>query len=228
MKYLLSILCLFVFSCDSDNVVEFDLCGVLGGDHINDEGYHCGDIQVLQDIIDSNPSLSSKELEPLDLTSLEWNNDGRLVELHISGFTFGDLTSVIPENIGDLTELTYLGFDYNQMYGSVPESIGNLIHLETLKLNDNQFTSIPSTIGNLINLDAILSFGNNNLTSLPESLCDIPDDCSIRVYGNLLCNEYHYSCVTYWEAEGAEQDQSNCCEGVNDEGKTDPNWTTCP
>ena len=32
------------------------------GDDFNDDGYHCGDIQVLQDIIDVNPSLSGNPL----------------------------------------------------------------------------------------------------------------------------------------------------------------------
>ena len=104
MKHLLSILCLFVLSCDEDSDsltedcsgllggnayinecgecmcagndpdlwecddddeceqdcngewggdAEIDGCGECGGDDLNEEGYHCGDLQVLEDIIDT-------------------------------------------------------------------------------------------------------------------------------------------------------------------------------
>ena len=240
MKYLLSILCLFILSCDGDGfgcgdesacnydpnaifggycIYEEDQCGECGGDDYTNEGYYCGDIQVLQDFIDANPSLYG--LNPLDLSYYEWDDNGRLIHLNLNGY---DLSSQNPESIGNLTSLTYLSLAYNdQMHGSIPDAIGNLVNLVTLYLNNNQFTSLPSTIENLINLET-LSVGGNNLTSLPESLCNIPGDCEIRVYSNLLCNEYNYTCIDWFDT----QDQSNCCEGINNEGETDPNWTTCP
>ena len=65
MKHLLSILCLFVLSCDSDgdgvcsyenacNYGENAECYYFFPADSVDDGYeyHCGDMQVLQDIID--------------------------------------------------------------------------------------------------------------------------------------------------------------------------------
>ena len=47
MRYLLIALLLFL-GCDEDSpIAPLDLCGVNGGDDFNEDGYHCGDIQVL-------------------------------------------------------------------------------------------------------------------------------------------------------------------------------------
>ena len=45
---------LFIITCDSDSptapeIEEVDSCGVLGGDDLNDSGYHCGSDGVCQD-----------------------------------------------------------------------------------------------------------------------------------------------------------------------------------
>ena len=106
MRILIPILCLFVFSCDDnptiiDSVAEgctdetacnywssaevddgsceyADCCDV---DDFNDDGYYCGDFQVLQDFIDANPSLDG--LSPLDLSYHEWDENGRLIHLNL-------------------------------------------------------------------------------------------------------------------------------------------------
>jgi hypothetical protein len=51
--------------------IPFDDCGVAGGNNYNENGYYCGDIQVLQDIIDINPSLNGQI--PLEIGSQSWN-----------------------------------------------------------------------------------------------------------------------------------------------------------
>ena len=60
---------------------------------------------------------------------------------------------------------------------------------------------------------------NNQLTGLPQNICNLPIDCFIFVSINYLCEEFNYDCVEGWF-----QDQSNCCEDNNGE----PNWTQCP
>jgi len=99
-----------------------------------------------------------------------------------------------------------------------------------LYVSINQLTSIPESISDLSSLE-YLGLSRNQLTSIPESICNIPNsqhhlpiNCYIYVYNNYLCEEYHYDCIDSWGT----QDQSNCCEGVNDDGETVPNWTTCP
>ena len=42
---------------------------------------------------------------------------------------------------------------------------------------------------------------NNQLTSLPESICDIPSSCYIRVDYNQLCEEYHFDCIDSWDPQ---------------------------
>ena len=196
------------------NGVPVDACGEVGGDDLNDDGYHCGDIQVLQDIIDANPSLEGQN--PLDIgwnQELQWNN-GRLIYLNLLD---NQLTS-LPESIGELSSLKTLYLTHNQLT-SLPESIGELSSLETFAVVDNQLTSLPESISELSSLETLfLSF--NQLTSLPASICNLQSNYVIDVNYNNLCEEYHYDCIDDWGT----QDQSNCCEGP--EGQ--PNWTTCP
>ncbi len=58
-----------------------------------------------------------------------------------------------------------------------------------------------------------LSLKYGTLTSIPEDICDLQIS-NIRMHDNMLCEEYNYECISF-----GNQDQSNCCEGVNDEGE---------
>ena len=205
---------LLFLGCDDDSPTgPSDLCGVSGGDYIlYENGYHCGDIQVLQDIIDANPCLEGQN--PLEIDSqiavwiLSTSGTRRLFVLQMDSNNNCELIS-IPESIGDLTSLYTLNIAGNQVT-SIPESIGNLINLVGLHLSNNQLTSLPESICNL----------HNNI------LCEVHDGggCIIDVENNNLCEEYHYDCIDDWGT----QDQSNCCEGENADGETVPNWKTCP
>jgi hypothetical protein len=289
MRYLLIALLLFI-GCDDDNPVAptIDCAGVSGGSAVinecdlcvggtsdvvdlcdaDEDGYDDRDIQVLQDIIDVNPSLSGQN--PLDIGYSDWN-DGKLTYLQLDNHQltslpesignlsnlqelalyFNQLTSLpesignlsnlqelalwgnqltsIPESIGNLSNLEYLQLGGNQLT-TLPESIGNLSNLKQFHSNVNQLTSIPASIGNLSNLE-ILSIHANILTSLPESICNL-NNCNRKVGSNYLCEEYHHNCIEHdllWDNYGNwPQDQSNCCEGENDDGEIVPNWTICP
>jgi len=119
------------------------------------ECYYQGDLDVLQDIIDVNESLSGEE--PLGIGGQEWN-DGRLFSLSLQ---YNQLTT-LPESIGNLSSLKELSVWLNQLT-TIPKSIGDLSSLEMLGLSSNQLTTIPESIGNLSSLER-LTLGNNQLT----------------------------------------------------------------
>ena len=109
-KTILSLLLFLTFSCE-DNSVEPLVCddGLSNVDgkciYICDEGvtecYYQGDLDVLQDIIDVNESLS--EEEPLEIGGQLWV-DGRLDSLVI----YSNQLTTLPESIGNLSNLTFL------------------------------------------------------------------------------------------------------------------------
>ena len=207
MRFILILLLLFFGCDDSPTGPSLDLCGVVGGNDINEDGYHCGDLQVLQDIIDANPSLEGQN--PLEFGIQNWaaDEDGRLTYL-----------TILYSN----PEVYDSSIDYQLT--SVPESIGDLSALLYLSIIGNQLMNIPESIGDLNNL-VRLHLHRNELTSLPENICNLPSSCDIDVHTNNLCEEYHYECISEWDLSGLfPQDQSNCCEGP--EGQE--NWTTCP
>jgi len=160
-----------IFSCDDKNSVEPLVCdegltdieGVCT--FVCDEGvtecYYQGDLDVLQDIIDVNESLSGQE--PLEIGNQIWT-DGRLEWLYLG---VNQLTT-LPESIGNLSSLEWLNLVSTQLT-TLPESIGNLSSLEILNLNSTQLTTLPESIGNLSSL-VRLELGGNQLTTLPESI----------------------------------------------------------
>ncbi|MDP6134297.1 MAG: hypothetical protein QF856_06850, partial [Candidatus Marinimicrobia bacterium] len=89
MRIILSILLLSL--CYSQDCDE-------GYTEINGECYYQSDLDVLQDFIDLNESLSGQE--PLEIGSQEWS-DGRLIML----FLFQNQLTSLPESIGDLSIL---------------------------------------------------------------------------------------------------------------------------
>ena len=155
-KYILILLSLFLISSCDDNSVEPVVCDE-GLTDVNGEClfvcedgvtecYYQGDLDVLQDIIDVNDSLSGEE--PLDIGGQIWT-DGRLTFLN---FSHNQLTGGIPESIGDLSSLEELVLSSNQLT-TLPENIWNLSSLTTLWLSSNQLTPLPESIGNLSSLE---------------------------------------------------------------------------
>jgi len=129
------------------------------------ECYYQGDLDVLQDIIDVNESLSGEE--PLEIGIQVWV-DGRLNDF---GLTNNQLTS-LPESIGDLSNLESLYLQFNQLT-TLPESIGDLSSLTRLYLSSNQLTTLPESFCNLS-----IDWGGGNELS-PYSLL---------IYNNQLCS----------------------------------------
>ena len=189
---------LFMFGCDDNPLIPPNDCaGVSGGSAFinecnlcvggtsdvvdfcdtNEDGYDDRDIQVLQDFIDLNESLTGQN--PLDIDSQEWV-EGRLAILNLN---YNQLTS-IPESIADLSSLEYLYLEWNQL-SSIPESIGDLSNLTELYLSHNQLTSLPESIGDLSNLE-YLSLNYNQLTSIPENVGDLSNLTELYLSHNQL------------------------------------------
>lgn len=147
--------------CGGSNTV--DGCGVCGGGGYNDDGYFCGDIKALEDIIITNTSFPS--MDPLMLGNQTWL-DGRLTKLIIND---AELSGALSESIGNLTSLVRLSLNENDLTG-LPERIGKLSNLVSLSITKNyDLTALPDSIGYLPNLDS-LDFWFSGLTSLPESI----------------------------------------------------------
>ena len=78
----------------------------------------------------------------------------------------------VPAEIGNLTQLGQLRLDNNQI-NSVPPEIGNLTLLRTLHLNGNNLSSVPVEIAQLTSLTRLWLQDNNQLTSIPQAICDM-------------------------------------------------------
>ena len=88
-------------------------------------------------------------------------------------------------------------FDIGSIVGITDWEDGRLIYLS---LADLDLVSIPESIGNLSFLE-VLYINNNELSSLPESICELQPTCDIFVQDNNLCEEYHFNCIDVWQEE---------------------------
>ncbi len=95
--------------------------------------FYEADLDVLQKFIDNSQGRNSSlpwDLNPLELGEQQWDNNGRLVRLCVSGsatsgcYTEYTLSGPIPENIGDLEYLRVIVLNNNQLVGKIPASIG--------------------------------------------------------------------------------------------------------
>ena len=203
MKKLL-IISLLIVSCDNSTEPSFCIEGCI---EIDGELYYQGDIDILQEFINLNVSLSVEE--PLDIGFQIWT-DGRLFELQLHD---NHLTA-LPESIGNLSSLERLFLGSNQL--TTLESIGNLSSLKFLYLEGNQLTTLPESIGNLNSLE-YLSLRDNQLTTLPESICNLTEDCNIILSNNYICSPFP-SCMDWINEQNCEF--INCPENfveINDD-----------
>jgi len=115
----------------------------------------------------------------------------------------GEWIQIIPQVIGfgncfniDSTAVIDLGLG-EHITGNIPTQIGYLINLSYLDLSNSGdlVGDIPEEIGNLINLQ-YLDLSNNQLTSIPEELCNIyPNLTDFDVSANNICGTLP-SCLT--------------------------------
>ena len=150
---------------------------------VSEDGYYCGDLEIIREIIISNPSSihsgmdvdSNKIITPLEYGYQNWTDNGRLLTLDLNynenvvepAFCNFKL-NILPENIGNLDSLQNLQLKDNEI-SNLPENFGNLNNLERLIMESNLLTFLPESFGNLTKLK-ILRLNDNKLTSIPASI----------------------------------------------------------
>ena len=147
-----------------------DECGVCGGNGYNQDSIYCSDLNVIQDIIDLNESLSF-------ITSQRWSADGRLTLLNLND----NQISHIPPSIASLTELNHLWLGNNQISEDIFQYITTLTKLTTLYLHNNSINGeIPDTFCNIYENLNYFYIGNNKLCPpYPSCFSDTPQGINV-------------------------------------------------
>ena len=227
MKKLILLSILFIVGCEEVTQPE-DCAGVAGGTAVEDncgvcnggglDGYNCGDLDVLQHIIDENLTSyiasmddnGNNEIEPLELGEQKWEG-GYLIEFSCNDLviydSFGEylytvmeckLSGELTEYIGNLSKLEHLNLSHNNLTGQLPISIYNLSSLMHLYLSNNYFAGeIPNQICDL-NLNWDFEIEDGEYASKDPSY----------ISNNQLCPPYP-ECI---EEYIGTQNTSNCDE----------------
>ena len=159
---------------------------------------HCGDLRVLKDFIDENPTvyrtLTDENILPginvLELGEQVWSSDTnqRLLKLFIKNQGLVRIPETIdnleyltvlmlgrnnidylPNSLFNMSSLTKLGLWDNNLSGEISPNFSNLVNLNYLYLDYNQFEGvIPSEIYDLVLLKK-LYLARNNLSGTISS-----------------------------------------------------------
>ncbi|WP_270810237.1 leucine-rich repeat domain-containing protein [Hungatella effluvii] len=150
-------------------------------DDANNDGYHDGDVAVINAMIDSN-ELSATKDDPADWSFAIWdsNSPKRITKLGVSSKSLtGEL------DVSGLTSLTYLDCRYNQL---VALSVSGLTSLTVLYCNSNQLTALDvSGLTSLTELNCssnqLTALDVSDLTSLTELYCNSNQLTALDVSG---------------------------------------------
>ena len=78
----------------------------------------------------------------------------------------------LPEWLFSLKNLKFLNLGHNK-FTTVSPDLAKLASLETLDLGHNQIRVLPDELGELKNLSGFLYLNNNQLESIPTSICNL-------------------------------------------------------
>lgn len=97
----------------------------------------------------------------------------------------GNQLTTLPSSFGQLVNLKCLTLSCNQ-FKSVPSELNHLINLENLWICENQLTSLTDVAWEKLTRLTLVDFNTNQLTSVPESLAQLPKSCVLHLYNNRL------------------------------------------
>lgn len=122
-----------------------------------------GDVNAAnQDVSIKTSSKSGRALAIYGFDELFENLPANITKLSIENDTNAEITVDIPESIGDLKKLRVLTLI--KIAKSIPESIGNCSALMALSLTNNpNLTTIPNSLVNLPKLEFVNLRGSNNV-----------------------------------------------------------------
>ncbi|XAR65130.1 Non-specific serine/threonine protein kinase [Bertholletia excelsa] len=125
-------------------------------------------MQALKKSLNPPSSLGWTDSNPRNWKNVVWSNDGRVTRIQIG---HQNLQGTLPPALASLTALQILEVMGNELSGSLP-SLAGLSSLQSLLLNNNNFSSIPSDFfKGMTSLQAVyLDYNPFSAWSIPDSL----------------------------------------------------------
>ena len=144
----------------SDTIYEFDL-----------SGFNLNNLDGLELVAQKYPNLKSLILSDNAIEVLP-DSIGRFKKLQNLDLRNNKIKE-FPQSIGQLSNLASLSLGDNNLK-SLPDSITRLHSLEHLGVEHNDLRALPQSIGQLKKLWQLNLRDNKNLTSLPDSIYELP------------------------------------------------------
>ncbi|XP_071708921.1 receptor protein kinase TMK1-like [Rutidosis leptorrhynchoides] len=125
-------------------------------------------MQALKENLHSLGSLDWSDPNPCNWDHIRCSSDNRVTIIQIGK---QNLKGSLPETLNNLTQLQVLELQHNQLSRSLP-SLSGLTQLETLMINNNNFTTIPTDFfDGMYSLQTVyLDYNDFNSWSIPDSL----------------------------------------------------------
>jgi len=156
-----------------------------------------GDIHLIESAALEFVDLSGNQFSGFHQSFITGGNDwSNLRQLYLNDNNLTDDGSYM-ERLENLVNIERLGLQNNNLSGQAPNVFNSYnTELQWVNLSGNNFSSFPD-IGTTFSAPYFyeLYLNNNNLSSLPENICNLPYNCYIDVSNNKLCAEFYYDCI---------------------------------